>query len=174
VKKDALHPNFPAGKWLRQDWQYLGIIALTGIILLFTGLSVRSLWGSEGRWAEIAREMLISGNYFLPTINGQTYFDKPLLSYWAIVPFAINGVVTEVAARMPGVLAGMGTVIITFVIGRRLFGSKTGFISSFLLLTSAMFVRGHVLHRPKCSMFLRYGYLSGFLSQVRITVLWYM
>lgn len=140
MKKDALHPNFPARKWLRQDWQYLGILALTSIILLFTGLSVRSLWGSEGRWAEIVREMLISGNYFLPTNNGQPYFDKPLLSYWAIIPFAINGVVTEVAARMPGVLAGMGIVIITFVIGRRLFGSKTGFISSFLLLTSVMFV----------------------------------
>jgi len=140
MKKGTLHPNFPERKWLRQDWQYLGILVLTSIILLFTGLSVRSLWGSEGRWAETVREMLISGNYFLPAINGQTYFDKPLLSYWAIIPFAINGVVTEVAARTPGVMAGMGTVIITFVIGRRLFGSKTGFISSFLLLTSAMFV----------------------------------
>ena len=140
MKKDTLHTNSPAEKWLRQDWQYLGILLLSSIILLFTGLSVRSLWGSEGRWAEIAREMLISGNYFLPAINGQTYFDKPLLSYWAIIPFAVNSVVTEAAARMPGILAGMGTVIITFVIGRRLFGSKTGFISSFLLLTAAMFV----------------------------------
>lgn len=140
MKKNVLHPNFPAIKWLRQDWQYLGILLLTGIILLFTGLSIKSLWGSEGRWAEIAREMLVSGNYFLPTINGQIYFDKPLLSYWAIIPFAVNGVVTEVAARMPGVLAGMGAIIFTFIIGRRLFGNKTGFVSSFLLLTSFMFV----------------------------------
>jgi 4-amino-4-deoxy-L-arabinose transferase-like glycosyltransferase len=140
MKKDVLHPDFPAKKWLRQDRLYLGALSLTGIILLFTGLSVRSLWGSEGRWAEIVREMFLSGNYFLPTINGLVYFDKPLLSYWAIIPFVINGIVTETAARMPGALAGIGAVIITFLIGRRLFESKIGFISSLLLLTSVMFI----------------------------------
>lgn len=140
MKKDVLNTYFPGKKWLACDWFYLGVIALSGSLVLLTGLSVRSLWGSEGRWAEIAREMLASKNYFLPTINGLIYFDKPLLSYWAIIPFAFNGVVTEASARMPGALAGIGTLIITFAMGRRLFDNRTGLISSFLLMTSAMFV----------------------------------
>lgn len=140
MKKDAINTNFPEKKWLPLDWLYLAGIIFASALLTMSGLSVRSLWGSEGRWAEIAREMLFSGNYFLPTINGYLYFDKPLLSYWAIIPFSINGTVTEISARMPGAMAGIGAIVITFIIGRRLFESRTGIISSALLLTSAMFV----------------------------------
>lgn len=116
------------------------ILIIIGCVLLFPGLSVRSLWGSEGRWAVVAREMMRSGNYFLPTINGEIYFDKPLFSYWAIIPFALKGGVTEAAARMPGVLAGIMTVVLIFVMGRALFGSAAGFLSGMTLLTSFMFV----------------------------------
>ncbi len=140
MKNYPLNSNFPPKKWLTQDWLYLGTLALTGTLMLFTGLSIKSLWGSEGRWAEISREMLLTGNYFLPTINGMVYFDKPLLSYWAIIPFAYDGVVTEAAARMPGAIAGFFAVIATFSIGRRMFDGKMGFISSLFLLSSVMFV----------------------------------
>jgi 4-amino-4-deoxy-L-arabinose transferase and related glycosyltransferases of PMT family len=88
----------------------------------------------------VAREMIGSGNYFLPTINGEIYFDKPLFSYWAIIPFALKGGVTEAAARMPGVLAGIMTVILVFVMGRALFGSAAGFLAGMTLLTSFMFI----------------------------------
>jgi 4-amino-4-deoxy-L-arabinose transferase-like glycosyltransferase len=118
----------------------LTVLAVLSCILLFPGLSIRSLWGSEGRWAVVAREMIGSGNYFLPTINGEIYFDKPLFSYWAIIPFALKGGVTEAAARMPGVLAGIMTVILVFVMGRALFGSAAGFLAGMTLLTSFMFI----------------------------------
>jgi 4-amino-4-deoxy-L-arabinose transferase-like glycosyltransferase len=87
----------------------------------------------------VAREMIQSGNYFLSTINGEVYFDKPLFSYWAIIPFALKGGVTEAAARMPGVLAGITTVALVFVMGRALFGSTAGFLAGMTLLTSFMF-----------------------------------
>jgi 4-amino-4-deoxy-L-arabinose transferase-like glycosyltransferase len=113
---------------------------VAGAVLLCAGLSIRSLWGSEGRWAVVVREMFLSGNYFLPTINGQVYFDKPLLSYWCIVPFAWIGGITEMAARMPSALAGIGAVLLVFGMGRRLFDTGTGLISGCLLLTTVMFV----------------------------------
>jgi hypothetical protein len=104
----AVNPH-PGQKWTFADYAALAVLVAAAIILFFPGLSLRSLWGSEGRWAVIAREMMLSGNYFLPTINGIVYFDKPLLSYWAIIPFSLISGVTEASARIPGVLAGIGT-----------------------------------------------------------------
>jgi 4-amino-4-deoxy-L-arabinose transferase-like glycosyltransferase len=130
----------PGYEWSSLDVLWCAILLAASATILLSGLSVRSLWGSEGRWAVVVREMLSSGNYFLPTINGTVYFDKPLLSYWAILPFALRHGVTEVAARAPGVAAGMASVLLIFVMGRRLFGSKTGFLAALLLLTSGMFL----------------------------------
>jgi 4-amino-4-deoxy-L-arabinose transferase-like glycosyltransferase len=59
------------------------------LLLLFIALGDSNLMRSESRWAEIVREMLASGDWFNPTINGETYFDKPLLSYWLIALFAL-------------------------------------------------------------------------------------
>ncbi len=129
----------PNGKWSLVDYAGLAILVAAASILYFSGLSLKSLWGSEGRWAVIAREMMQNGNYFLPTINGRVYFDKPLLSYWAIIPFSWFTGVTEISARLPGALAGVGTVALTFVTGRRMFGFATGLLSGAVLLTTPMF-----------------------------------
>ncbi len=86
------------------------------------------------------REMISSGNYFLPTINGEIYFDKPLLSYWLIAPFALAGGMSEGAARMPSALAGIGCVLLIFTMGRRLFGERAGLVSAGFLLTTVMFI----------------------------------
>ena len=133
-------PFFPPRSWSRADWLVLMALTVLSILMLGTGLSIRSLWGPEGRWGMIAKEMLQSGNYFVPTVNGIVDFDKPLLSYWAILPFAWTMGLKESAVRMPSVLAGIGTILITFGIGRRLFGWRAGALAGLLLLTTAMFV----------------------------------
>lgn len=129
----------PRGKWTLADYAGLAILLAAASALFLPGISLRSLWGSEGRWAVVAREMMQSGNYFLPTINGQVYFDKPLLSYWAIIPFSLFTGVTEATARLPGALAGIATVGLVYALGRRLFNRETGFLAGFILLTTVMF-----------------------------------
>jgi 4-amino-4-deoxy-L-arabinose transferase-like glycosyltransferase len=126
-------------KWTNRDYVSCGLIITAAAFLFLVGLSTRSLWGSEGRWAVAAREMLQSGNIFLPTINGDAYFDKPLLGYWAILPFYAFFDAVEWAARLPASLAGIGCVFVTFVFGRRLYGGRVGVLSGILLLTSPMF-----------------------------------
>jgi 4-amino-4-deoxy-L-arabinose transferase-like glycosyltransferase len=132
--------SFPAVNWHRRDWILFATLAVICCILFWSGLSIKSLWGPEGRWAMVVREMLQSGNYFVPTVNGAVDLDKPLLSYWVILPFAKAFGLNELTLRIPGTLAAIGVVLFIFVIGRRLFGCRTGLVASLLLLASPMFI----------------------------------
>src|ERR1700735_4353213 len=71
-------------------------VLVLAAILFFARLGARALWSSEFRWAEIAREMLVTHNYFWPTINGHVYYDKPLGSYWLVLFLTpVKGGLTE-------------------------------------------------------------------------------
>ena len=66
------------------------LVLLLGVsaLLLLLGLGSRDLWGPETRWANIALQMLQSGDYFDPYLKGTPYYDKPLPSYWLITGFS--------------------------------------------------------------------------------------
>jgi 4-amino-4-deoxy-L-arabinose transferase-like glycosyltransferase len=126
-------------KFFCSPWPLLFWCSAT--FLLFFSLGYRSLWGSEGRWAEIAREMIISGDCFHPTINWEPYFDKPLFTYWVIVAVSwVTGSLSELTARLPGALAGLVTLWATISLGTRLFSRRAGYFAAWILLTSYGFI----------------------------------
>ncbi len=115
----------------------LGLAAL----ILFTHLGLPPLWGSEGRWAVIARSMLRSGNLLCPTLGIHYYWDKPLLSYWQILPFAyIHGEVSEFTARFPSIVWALVMLLLTHNLAKRWFGEHTALISVGILATCFDFV----------------------------------
>lgn len=115
-----------------------GVLLLAvALFVLFWGIGDRSLWASEGRWAEITREMFVSGDFFHPTIGGVPYFDKPLLTYWLIAAIsAIAGRLDELAIRLPSAIAALVTLICVVHLGQRLWSRRTGWLAGGLLLTS--------------------------------------
>jgi 4-amino-4-deoxy-L-arabinose transferase-like glycosyltransferase len=116
-------------------------VLVLAAILFFTRLGARALWSSEFRWAEIAREMLLTHHYFWPTINGRVYFDKPLGTYWLIVAASyLTGAANELAARIPCAIAGLAAVGLLILMTRRLYDLRTGVIAGFILATSFSFV----------------------------------
>ncbi|MGD0073461.1 MAG: glycosyltransferase family 39 protein [Candidatus Binataceae bacterium] len=118
----------------------LMIVALAAM-LFFSRLGARALWSSEGRWAEIAREMRLTSNYFWPTINGKLYYDKPLLSYWLVLAAAdVTGAVNEAAARLPCAIAGLIGVALTMILARRFYDRRTAMLAGVILATSYSFV----------------------------------
>ncbi len=131
---------FEKKRWTSVEALTMVCLGLLAFVVLASGLSIRSLWGPEGRWAVIIREMIQRGAYCLPTTNGVPDFDKPLLSYWAAIPFAWLGGVNEAAIRLPSVIAGVSVVSLVFCLGRRLFGPLRGLLSAVLLLSSSLFV----------------------------------
>jgi 4-amino-4-deoxy-L-arabinose transferase-like glycosyltransferase len=118
-----------------------GCVLVITAILFFARLGARALWSSEFRWAEIAREMIVTHNYFWPTINGHVYYDKPLGSYWLVIfstPF--TGGLNEAATRLPSAIAGLLAVVILMLLTRRLYDARTAILSGVILATSFSFV----------------------------------
>ena len=104
------------------------------VAVLFVYLGHNALWGSENRWAEIAREMILSGDYLHPALNWQIYFDKPQLSYWLIVPFMAVLGAEELAARIPSALAALVALYGTIELGKSLYDRRTGLLAGWLTL----------------------------------------
>src|SRR5579863_776585 len=120
---------------------YAGCVLILATILFFARLGARALWSSEFRWAEIAREMLVTHNYFWPTINGHVYYDKPLGSYWLVIfSTPLTGGLNEAATRLPSALAGLLAVLLLMLLVRRLYDARTALLSGVILTTSFSFV----------------------------------
>jgi 4-amino-4-deoxy-L-arabinose transferase-like glycosyltransferase len=116
-------------------------VMILAAILFFARLGARALWSSEFRWAEIAREMRLTGNYFWPTIDGRVYYDKPLGSYWLVLWAAdLTGSMNEAAARIPCAIAGLAAVGLLMILARRLYDRRTAALSGFILATCMSFV----------------------------------
>ena len=107
-----------------------GTIAAIIVVLLvvwFANLDARRLIRpDEGRYAEIAREMAVTGDWITPRLNGLKYFEKPPLQYWATAAaYRVFGPSEWTARLWPG-LAGALTALVVWRFGRRLFGNEAG------------------------------------------------
>ena len=117
----------------------LVLLAVSGSIF-FLNLGSAQLWDrDEPRNAGCAAEMLSAGDWVTPIFNDQLRHQKPALLYWLIMSaYGLFGV-NEFAARFWSAALGMGTVLLTWLIGMRLFGRATGFWSGLILATMLMF-----------------------------------
>lgn len=99
------------------------------------------LWSSdEGRFAEIARAMYVSGNWLLPYFNGLPYMEKPAFSNWmTAASYCVFGV-NAFAARFPGIASALGCLAATYVFTKRFLGAQTAYLATVCLLTSLGFV----------------------------------
>jgi 4-amino-4-deoxy-L-arabinose transferase-like glycosyltransferase len=118
----------------------LAIYALLAAIVYLPGLGRPALWEpDEGRYAEIAREMVISGDYVTPRDDFELYFEKPPLVYWAnaasIEIFGVN----EFAVRLPAALFSIGQVVVTAALAEMMLGAATGLFAVLALALSPLF-----------------------------------
>jgi 4-amino-4-deoxy-L-arabinose transferase len=94
----------------------------------------------EFRYAEIPREMLASGDWVTPRLNGLRYFEKPPLGYWLTALSMSCFGENRFAARLPSALSAGGTVLLLFLLVRRFGGGfRVAALAAGLLLTSGLF-----------------------------------
>lgn len=116
------------------------VLAITLAISL-TNLGAARLWDrDEPRNAQCAREMLESGNWVVPTFDGELRTHKPILIYWCqIAAYKVFGV-NEFAARLPSAIASIITVLCVVMIASGLASHEVAVWSGVALATMLLFV----------------------------------
>ncbi|MBP7478751.1 MAG: glycosyltransferase family 39 protein, partial [Chitinophagales bacterium] len=100
---------------------YLFLIVISGLLFIpFIGTVHLFDW-EEITYAEVAREMLLSGNWLKLQLNFQPFYEKPPLFVWmealSMTYFGIN----DFAARLPNAICGIATVWVIYRLGKRLY-----------------------------------------------------
>jgi 4-amino-4-deoxy-L-arabinose transferase-like glycosyltransferase len=115
------------------------LLTIAALVFLLN-LGGARLWDEdEPKNAQCAREMLARGNWIVPTFNQDLRTDKPVLLYWLMMPAYLLLGVSELAARLPSAVLAIGTTLLTYQLGRRLFSPQVGLWAGLALATSLMF-----------------------------------
>ncbi|PYS96572.1 MAG: hypothetical protein DMF50_04080 [Acidobacteria bacterium] len=92
----------------------------------------------EGRNAEVAREMLATGDFVTPHIDGARYLDKPPAFFWVVAAsYTLLGV-DELAARLPSALFALAGIALTAWFARRHGGARAGMAAGAVLALSPL------------------------------------
>ncbi len=116
--------SWKAGLWV------LALLAGLGVICpLLMAAHIPLVDPDEGLHAAIAQEMVERGDWIVPRLLGEPYFERPILYFWAIAASLKIFGMSEAAVRLPGLLFGMLGTLTTAAVGWRLLGRRTGLIA---------------------------------------------
>lgn len=116
------------------------------LVIWFANLEYRKLIKpDEGRYAEIPREMVVSGDWTTPRLNDLKYFEKPPLQYWATATaYTVFGD-HQWTSRLWTALTGFAGILLVWFAGLRLFGREAANYAAILLGSSTLYVlMGHI------------------------------
>lgn len=121
----------------RQLWWLLISVA----VIWFANLEYRTLIKpDEGRYAEIPREMVHSGDWVTPRLNDLKYFEKPPLQYWATATaYTVFGE-HQWTSRLWAGLTGFAGLFLVWFAGLRLFGREAAGYAALILCSSMLYV----------------------------------
>lgn len=122
--------------WLpkRRDW--LHIIALTTLVALAFQGSRGLFETTEGRYAEVAREMNATGDWWVPHLEGRPHWTKPPLTYWAVALSLRLAGTNAWGARLPNAIAFIATTFIVGALGSTLWSRREGWAAATLYGTA--------------------------------------
>lgn len=112
---------------LRPELRELGWFLLFAFVLIAAGMGLRDPWPSdEPRFTLVARQMVESGQWLIPQRGSDLYSDKPPMLFWLEgAAFKLTGS-WRIAFLLPSLLASLGTLWLTWDLGRRLWSPRAG------------------------------------------------
>lgn len=107
------------------------LVLVLSALALAVGFGPSPLWDEdEPRFAAVARTMVESGDWIVPTFNGTLAVDKPVLMHWGMAAAFKAFGVSEFAARLPSAIATLVTALVLLRAGSRWFDPVVGVVAA--------------------------------------------
>jgi len=112
------------------------VVPLFFIMLYLLPLGLRDLWSpDELRYAEIAREMVDSGNWVVPTFNDLRYFEKPVMGHWMNAISQVLFGENNFSVRAASAFSTLGAAFCLFLLVGRFANRKQAWITVSVFLS---------------------------------------
>ena len=120
----------------RDLWLFLGL----ALLVIGAGLGLRDPWpADEPRFALVAKQMVESGRWLFPMRGDELYPDKPPLFMWMQAATYVVVRSWRLAFLLPSLLCALGTLWLTYDLGRRLWHRRIGLYAGYALLFALQF-----------------------------------
>ncbi|GEM_PF-4796822 len=132
------------GKVIRTPLIPVAALGLLAAFVFVWRLGDRDLWApDETRNAQVAREMVAGGGWGVPSLNGAAWTELPPLHAWCMAAACrITGGDNEVSVRLPGAFSAALTVLLFFLVGKRVFGARASILAGAVFATAVGAIGG--------------------------------
>jgi len=139
------------------------------LLLNLIALGASPLWDQdETKYAQVAREILWTGDWVTLHWNGQPWFVHPPLYFWLVAATARVWGLTEFTARVWSAVFGAGAVALTALLGRAWFSPRAGWLAGLVLATTLQwFAQSRMAVFDSVLVFWMLGALLGFWEGYR-------
>jgi 4-amino-4-deoxy-L-arabinose transferase-like glycosyltransferase len=94
----------------------------------------------EGRYAEIPREMVASGDWVTPRLDAIKYFEKPALQYWTTAAaYKLFGEHAWTVRLWPA-LTGFFGLLLTWALARRIYDERAGLLAVMVQASALLYI----------------------------------
>jgi len=113
-------------------------VALAAGFFFFVALGARDLWNpNEPIYGRAVVEMAERGDWTTPTVNGRVFAEKPILYFWLARTASLAvGEISELSLRIPSAIAGVASVLLTYLLVLQYAGRRRALIAAALFATS--------------------------------------
>lgn len=131
---------------------------------------------NESFYAESVREMFESGDFLDIKYNYESRYNKPPLTYWSIAASVAIFGINEFGIRLPIVLMALGSIWLTYLLGRKLYGERAGIYAMMIMAVSVqlIFVKQYASPEVPLTFFFTltmYWFLKGYLDHSKKHIL---
>jgi hypothetical protein len=148
------------------------VLFLLSVVVMGFNLGSNSLHNDdEAKHAIVAREAATQGSWLPLTFEGKPYYSKPPLRIWlTALNFELAGVSPWTVRLWSGIF-GIATVLVLYVVGRRLWSGRIAFFSALILLTAHQYLYNHCVRTGETDAMLIFCWTSGLLL-LQLSIKW--